>query len=415
MVTLGTFLLSLGFGVLLVAHIVARATRLYVRVYRSSALFRNTAPGVLISIAVIAVIYAAAEAYLRCTVPFVAPTWPWHFDPRVGFLFDWSATLKYTNGTDFWTDTQVNSLGFLDREPKIPKAAGTFRIVVIGDSFVEAAQVQVEQKFHVLLEKNLNERLPNGMPIDTIALGSSGTGQVNQLAFYDAFGARLKPDLVILLFVFNDFANNSSLLEAVRNGWSPVRPPRLFFRHTGEDFERIGLAADWNQHLLPVPQGQSYDQLITNRVAYLRGLEEFTPALGDWAPPDDLDLDSMFYASDMPAAFNEALETTGEAFRVFAEYAKRDGFRLLVVATPHEGPAEHPTRDVVPLLARTRLHEILDAHGIAFFDLSPGFKKRGDPRAAMFKLDSHWSATGHEWAAAEIAEHLLANRVMIGR
>jgi hypothetical protein len=416
LVTLGTLALSLGLGILLIVHIVARTAGLYTRLFRTSALFRNTAPGILISLAAVCVMYAAAEVYLRCTVPFIAPTWPWHFDPRVGFLFDANATLKYTNGADFWTSTRVNSLGFLDREPKIPKPPGTFRILVIGDSFVEAAQVQVEQKFHVLLEKNLNERLANGMPIDTVALGSSGTGQVNQLAFYDAFGPRLKPGLVILLFVFNDFANNSSLLEAVRNGWSPLRPPRLFFRRAGEDgFERIGLAPDWNQYLLPVPQGQPYDQLIANRVAYLRHQPEFEPMLGDWTPPDDLDLDNMFYASEMPLAFKEALEATAEAFRVFAEYAKRDGFSLLVVATPHEGPSNYFARQAVPLLAQKRLHEVVEALGIPFFDLSPGFRTRGDPQDAVFRLDSHWSATGHRWAAEEIADYLVAHPALIGR
>lgn len=415
-VTLGTLGLSLGFGVLLVVHIVAGATRVYVRLFRASALFRNTIPGLLISVAAICMIYVAGEVYLRCTVPFITPTWPWHFDPRVGFLFDSGAALKYTNGSDFWTDSQVNSLGFLDREPKIPKPVDTFRILVIGDSFVEAAQVHMEQKFHVLLQERLNERLSGGLRIDSVALGSSGTGQVNQIAFYDAFGPRLKPDLVILLFVFNDFANNSSLLEAVRNGWSPLRPPRLFFRHSDEGgFERIGLAADWNQHLIPVPQDQPYDQLIAHRVGYLRRQPEFEPALGDWTPPDDLDLDNVFYASDMPPAFNEALEATAEAFRVFAEYAKRDGFSLLVVATPHDGPQSHATRHVVPGLARMRLRERVATLGIPFFDPSPGFKGRGDPEDAVFKLDSHWSATGHQWAAEEIADYLVAHPALMGR
>src|SRR5688572_26831400 len=43
---------------------------------------------------------------------------------------------------------QFNSMGFRDREHERAKPPGVKRIVVIGDSFSEAVQVNVEDTFH---------------------------------------------------------------------------------------------------------------------------------------------------------------------------------------------------------------------------------------------------------------------------
>ena len=81
-------------------------------------------------------------------------------------------------------------------------------------------------------------------------MGYSGTGQTNQLAFYDHFGAELKPDVVVLVVVNNDLANNSAALESIRNGWHPLKPPRLFFHRerSQASFHPLPIAEDWSEH-----------------------------------------------------------------------------------------------------------------------------------------------------------------------
>ena len=53
-------------------------------------------------------------------------------------------------------DESDASWGFLDAEHVVAKPANTRRILVLGDSFVEAAQVAIEQKFTQRLQKRLS-------------------------------------------------------------------------------------------------------------------------------------------------------------------------------------------------------------------------------------------------------------------
>ena len=57
----------------------------------------------------------------------------------------------------------------------------------------------------------------------TSAFGIGGTGQVSQLPFYDHYARRLHPKLLVLVFVPNDFRNNSPILMALWNGLDPDR------------------------------------------------------------------------------------------------------------------------------------------------------------------------------------------------
>src|SRR5262249_20347384 len=155
------------------------------------------------------------ELYFRYQTPFGAPVWPGKFDPSVGFIFQPEAELRWTNDLDFWSIQRTNKWGFPDREPReTPVGSTECHISFIGDSFVEAAQVPMSEKVHVVLEKLAEEKVPD-MHVVTSAFGHSGTGQLNQLPFYDEFARKLRPKVVVLVFVRNDFANNSKVLEAV--------------------------------------------------------------------------------------------------------------------------------------------------------------------------------------------------------
>src|SRR3989339_639997 len=52
---------------------------------------------------------------------------------------------------------RINDVGFHSRTYSVEKPYGIFRIVIIGDSFVEAVQVPLEKTFPAILEKKLNQ------------------------------------------------------------------------------------------------------------------------------------------------------------------------------------------------------------------------------------------------------------------
>lgn len=386
-------------------------------IFRRSAFLRNHAPGIAITVVLILVIAAAAELYLRTRVAFQEAAAINVEDPVAGVIFKPNQQVRHTNHVDYWTEDRTNSLGFIDREPAIPKPAGTFRILLIGDSFVEAVQVPTPKKLQVLLEQRLRAALP-GRAIDVVAMGYSGTGQAAQLSFYEAFGKRLAPDLVILLVVQNDFENNSPILESVRNGWHPYHSPRLFFEVSpaAPDFRRIEIDPKWREHWLLAP-GADHVHDEATRLRILRRDAAFRSLLTGWKHPDDLDIDNMFCAEQMPPVFHEADAITGHAFRTFAEAGRRDGFKLLPVATDmvtttcqdaekkREGIARRASSGRI--LARFR--GAASSAGMDLLDLYPHFQAKGGYSMTRYRFDLHWNETGHAWASEAIAGHLVRN------
>ena len=134
----------------------------------------------------------------------------WKFHPVLG----WS---QVPNGTyDVVMQgrplhVSFNSLGFRDREHQRAKRPGVKRIVVIGDSFSEAVQVNVEETFHRKLEELLNEKGSTEWEVINIGVGDFGTAQ-EYVALME-YGLAFDPDVVIhQIFPLNDICNNSLAL-----------------------------------------------------------------------------------------------------------------------------------------------------------------------------------------------------------
>ena len=386
------------------------------------------------------------ETYFRIRFPFGATAWPGEFDVIYGWRFSPGETVRHTNWLDYATETPINSLGFLDREPPVARADDEFRIVVLGDSFVEAAQVAIDDKFHVVLEDEL-EAAAFSRPVRTQAFGYSGCGTSNVIPYYREFGRALQPDVVVVLFVSNDLANNSPLLESVRNGWHPYKPPRLFYEWDGKTAREVPIVADWSDHVLPVEAlamadpgfadtllgwsrtwtfasaklGRSrvigsYRELLARRCDHLRSMDEDFAGMLDGLDPRVDDLDFVFYAEDLPKVCEMALGSTRAAFEELKRECAADGAELVVVL--HEGCSGSPglgaDRKAIPNGYRDRVVAAADAVGVKTFDLAPVIDARGARKDAHFPHDGHWSAQGHRWVAEGLAEFFVSEYDAIG-
>jgi hypothetical protein len=350
----------------------------------------NVVPGLAITAAIAVAAAGSAEVYFRHSQKFTRSqnVWPYRFVPDVGTTFEPGKLIKSTDGMEYWASMRANSLGFADAEPKLPKPEDTFRILIVGDSFVEAIQVALEQKVQTVLAESLRKKHPD-KKLDVVALGMSGAGQINELPFYERSRRELAPDLVILVFVNNDFSNNSALLEAVRQGWDPDHAPSLFMRN---DCTRIPIAADWRKHLLPATTPAERVKLLRARS------QEIDLKFGSWDGTQGIDW-TFYSTGKLPPVFEEALTLTKCGFAEWKKLAARDGFSLLVAAVEQvEQPSSTGQID--------RLRQILDELGLPLLNLRPEFAKRGDIDTARWKFDGHWTPTGHRWAAEAIAEYL---------
>jgi hypothetical protein len=119
---------------------------------------------------------------------------------------------------------ETNSAGMRDREHDLHKPPGVYRILVLGDSFMEANQVKLEDAFVTVLEQRLRDA--TGRLIEVVNAGVSGWGTDDELIYFIREGIKYRPDLVLVaMTLHNDVSDN--LLEEYhefRNGKIEQRP-----------------------------------------------------------------------------------------------------------------------------------------------------------------------------------------------
>ena len=98
---------------------------------------------------------------------------------------------------------QTNSLGLRGREPAVPKPAGSYRILALGDSTVFGFGVAAASTFSNLLEQKLNRRLASPR-VEVINAGVPGYSLFNTWSYLQREGIALEPDLLIVETNFND-------------------------------------------------------------------------------------------------------------------------------------------------------------------------------------------------------------------
>ena len=396
----------------------------------------------------LALIAAAGEAWLRLTKPFMHRSESRSFVPGVGALYEPGSEVRWTNGSEFWTVSRANRWGFLDRPPPSPeRTAAGCHVTLIGDSFVEAKRVPIADKVQVRLEDLARRRLPH-LDVTTSAFGFSGTGQVNQLPFYDHYARRLHPRLLVLVFVPNDFPDNSPILKALRTGIDPDRQPwTTALRGADGGFELRPPEPEYGRFQLftDVPTTLTYPSLtwmsqrswfvawtaralgvdgetprpswsrIVERRQRMRELLSQRPGyrmLGDPRLDRYLMRSRLFtwvFAEEdlLPPVFSEALAATGFALDEFKARADRDGAALVILATHLVGLEEGRLFDRLLVLAGGRGIPVIDQHGYIV-------RQGGDPRAASWRRDYHWSPDGHRWAAEALFEWLEQHQDVCG-
>jgi hypothetical protein len=117
-------------------------------------------------------------------------------------------------------------MGLRDPRQSYDKPPGTFRVLLLGDSYVEAAQVQAPQTMAARMEAILTRA--SGRPVEVINGGVFGYGTTQEYLLLDQEGAKYQPDLVVLFFCHcNDLANNNYRLELI--GADPKRALKPYF------------------------------------------------------------------------------------------------------------------------------------------------------------------------------------------
>lgn len=133
----------------------------------------------------------------------------WVSDPVIGWKHapNFSGTFS---GPGFKTKIKFNNEGFRDIDHRLKKRNDILRIAVLGDSFVEAMQVDLDHMLTSILEKKLNSK---SIKSEVMNFGVSTFGTTNEYLTYNAYVRKYRPDIVIIVFYINDFIDNDKTLS----------------------------------------------------------------------------------------------------------------------------------------------------------------------------------------------------------
>ena len=384
-------------------------------------------------------IMAVSEVYLRLNMSFAQSSWEREFVPEVGFLYRPNTLVQATDGIEFWAESKVNSLGFLEREPLAPEEASeSCHIAIIGDSFVEAREVQLANRFPVLLEEFAKRDLPE-LDVTTLAFGRGGTGQIQQIPFYDHYASKMNPDLLVLKFFPNDFLDNSSFFWSILRlyPYDPDHLPYSFAQksETGrislyppdsefENYKTVqSLPSQFHSRLIisvsRVLDTFTEPRQILKRVRILRKRPRYASLTADWDGRliTLAELERSFLEAEPLMAVQEALDFMAFSLDQFQERAERDNMSLVILANEilslrlsDDAQRKRKYQTYIEIL-----REMADARGIPVIDLYDylvGLGGRIEDRLSEMVLvhDRHWNETGHRRAAEAILEYLKQNR-----
>jgi hypothetical protein len=317
---------------------------------------------------------------------------------------------------EFTVPVQINKEGRRDLERPIAKPPGTYRILLLGDSFVEAMQVPIEKTFARRLEALLDN--PGMGRVEVISMGVSGYGTASQYLYYRDLGRAYQADLVLLSFYpGNDVRNNSPTLEpALRPEYAADGTVLRVHGGTGEKKPRGLLASS-----------QAYTYIRKLIVTRQPGLAERLAGVGllDQAAVrplpmvDGVPVDYWVYAADVPPAWNDAWAHTEHLLTALRDAVAADRARLMVmVVTAREQiyPADwQKLLETYPAMQRVAWdvngpeRHVLDwceRAGVSCVQLSPAFLAAAGAQRLHYNFDGHWTAAGHALAAQTVANYL---------
>jgi hypothetical protein len=340
---------------------------------------------------------AVTEVVVRIVSP--QPTGLSHQD-RYGLGMHYPGITRYL--PQYGHDVSFNSVGMRDREHTLEKPTGVFRILLLGDSFMEALQVPFEASLPYLLEKQLGER--TGKQVEVVNAGVSGWGTDDELRYLTQYGLQYQPDLVVVaMTLHNDISDNLRQDWHTMRGDSLVEQPRepmSFLRYKVVELKAF-IATRFQTYQLwrRVRHGgeirQTGKQLNSHIVQLFR---EPTPDQITWGYRfTGLLLQRM---QAVTAAEGGHVVLVLLPLRVQLSDSSFSSFVQSAAATPAQMPPGKPQRVITG---------IADGLGIPVIDLLPSFRQRtAESDAPLYVLwDGHWNEAGHRLAAAVVTQGLL--------
>ena len=321
---------------------------------------------------------------------------------------------------------KFNSKGLRGPERGYEKPAGTFRTLLLGDSFTDGYTVAEEKSVRAVLESELLAR--GCARNEAFNAGAIGYSTDQEYLFYMQEGRKYAPDAVVVMFCSNDLYFNTSGEQGkpyfdldgealvLRN--SPVPPP-----------DRGG----WVRSPEPRPlktkpwKGSMALRLLSDRTgAGNPTLHRILARFGLVEPTkiEKIPYDMWPMGKDHTKEVNDMWARTAAILKALKGAVEADGARLLLFYIPDRSEvndrAWELTRAAYSLGPRwsrdrvvERMKKMAEALQVPLVDpREPLRAAEAGSRPAHFQEDGHWTEVGHAIAAKEIAEALFRERML---
>jgi lysophospholipase L1-like esterase len=302
------------------------------------------------------------------------------FDPVLGWKRTPNASKRVANELGEIADIRHNEYGHRGPSYPLAREQGKQRILVLGDSFTDGAQVGEDDLFTALLE-----RLNPGWQV--LNAGVIGYGTVQQLLYLQTAGLKHQPDLVLLMVFENDLTDNCSPAY-------PGMGPRPYARLSGTSIEILNdpEGLEFRKYALPVPFLNALNRnsllfyfLNSHIYQRLRTKEMRARHGADWARAEQCG----------------TVEVMSRVMDRMVEISADQGARFAVVFIPTRDEAREGKTTVLDPVARN-----FAQRGIPQLSLIEALHRHKDAAVAYFPKDIHWTRQGHRVAAEAISDFL---------
>ena len=362
-----------------------------------------------------------------------------HYEQRPSTYYPDFPLRFVTGNSDVYFKT--NSLGFKDYEHPLRLSKPTFRVLLLGDSYVEANTVSIEEQTGRVMERIAESK---GISLEVISMGMGGYGQTHHLQNYNTIGRQFKPNLVIMTFCANDMWNNmektnsdtfhylkgEQLLSKSRNTRPPLSRSMIFLRATLQKTETYFIFRDILIRIIRLFDASAFNYEVAVRAAQMKADEVDTaPSKVDHKEASEQYLSLMKAAVAKIAPPKVSGKETSEEHlrRVIGSKHQRKTFIKLVkeleniiyvkdrIPLLHAIVSSTISKDISPdylnyldwtekaLISNSGGRPVIDFHK----DFTELYNKTG--MKAHSANDSHWNSLGHQLVAQKFVDYIQKN------
>ncbi|MDW7759513.1 MAG: hypothetical protein SCM96_02620 [Acidobacteriota bacterium] len=325
--------------------------------------------------------------------------------------FVWSGPLGAVK--EFHNVSSRNRLGFHDYDYGVHKPDGTFRIVVVGDSFVEAKEVPISKNFAKILERKLNEF--HDSRVEVLAFGRSGNGAVKNLEVLRDIGLCFQPDLVLMQFLSNDPIDDDPHGAADQKRQNALRKehvedlsvlyPRYLLLEKSRFNQILALkTARWVQGI----QTRKHADLDENRFVHASMLIFSHQHAGRWKDAWNNSQKHILQARDISLeAGSEFLLVSFPEFWRMGDEKSRWRYVRTISPDSHQDDWDFDMTD-------RRLERFCQKADVPFLSLVHEFRREysKSKKPFHFTYDMHLNERGHELAASILFEYIVQSPLL---